>query len=54
MIPLLPTGGYTELITQEINKPTERFIEEILCLKESNSGKLLPSSVEDNPERKLK
>ena len=31
----------------------EAFIEEILCLKESNSGELLASSVEDNPERKL-
>lgn len=46
-------GGYTEFLTINVNKPDERFIEEILCRKESNSGKLLPSNVEDNPERSL-
>jgi predicted RNA-binding Zn-ribbon protein involved in translation (DUF1610 family) len=43
-------GGYSELLTKEIEKPSKRFIEEILCLKESNSEKLLTSNVEDNPE----
>ena len=40
----------SELLTKEIEKPSKRFIEEILCLKESNSEKLLTSNVEDNPE----
>ena len=31
----------------------KRFIEEILCRKESNSGEPLPSNVEGNPERSL-
>ena len=34
-------GGYTEFFISKINKPDEAFIEEILCLKESNSGELL-------------
>ena len=38
---------------ENVEKPDKRFIEEILCRKESNSGELLPSNVEDNPERKL-
>ena len=46
-------GGYTELLTIEIPKPSKAFIEEILCLKESNSGELLASKVEDNPELSL-
>lgn len=46
-------GGYTEFLTTAIAKPDERFIEEILCRKESNSGKTLPSKVEGNPERSL-
>ena len=46
-------GGYTELLNYCIEKPTKGFIEEILCLKESNSGELLASKVEDNPERSL-
>ena len=33
--------------------PDKRFIEEILCRKESNSGEPLPSNVEGNPERSL-
>ncbi len=46
-------GGYTEFLSINVEKPDERFIEEILCRKESNSGKPLPSNVEGNPERKL-
>jgi hypothetical protein len=46
-------GGYTEFLTEFIEKPDKRFIEEILCRKESNSGEILPSNVEDNPERSL-
>lgn len=46
-------GGYTELLLKEIPKPTEAFIEEILCLKGSNSEKLLTSNVEDNSELSL-
>lgn len=37
----LGVGGYTEFFISKINKPDEAFIEEILCLKESNSGELL-------------
>ena len=36
-----------------VEKPDKRFIEEILCRKESNSGEPLPSNVEGNPERSL-
>ena len=50
---IIKFGGYTELLNYNIEKPTEAFIEEILCLKESNSGKLLASKVEDNPELSL-
>lgn len=35
---VMNSGGYTELFTEIINKPTKRFIEEILCLKESKRG----------------
>lgn len=45
-------GGYTEFFYSYIEKPLQPFIEEILCRKESNSGKLPPPS-EDNPERSL-
>lgn len=44
-------GGYTEFLSQPISKPSERFIEEILCRKESNSEKLPPQLCEDNSER---
>jgi hypothetical protein len=44
-------GGYTEFFSRFINKPSQPFIEEILCRKESNSGELPPSNDEDNPER---
>jgi len=44
-------GGYTEFLNQSIPKPSERFIEEILCRKESNSEELPPQSCEDNSER---
>ena len=44
-------GGYSELLKERIEKPTKGFIEEILCLKESNSGEVLTSNVEDNPEQ---
>ena len=44
-------GGYTEFLTINITKPDERFIEEILCQKESNSWELSASKVGDNPER---
>ena len=44
-------GGYTELLSSTL--PSKRFIEEILCRKESNSGEPLPSNVEGNPERSL-
>lgn len=50
---IIKFGGYTELLNCYIEKPTEGFIEEILCLKEPNSGELLASKVEDNPERSL-
>ena len=46
-------GGYTELLTVEIPKPSKAFIEEILCLKESNSEKLLTYLDEDNSELSL-
>lgn len=46
-------GGYTEFLSINVEKPDERFIEEILCRKESNSGEPLPSNVEGNPERSL-
>lgn len=44
-------GGYTELLNSQL--PTERFITEMLCRKESNSEELPPSNVEDNSERSL-
>jgi hypothetical protein len=44
-------GGYTEFFSVPFNKPSQPFIEEILCRKESNSGELPPTTVEDNPER---
>lgn len=47
-------GGYTEFFNSAIPKPSKRFIEEILCRKESNSGELPPQHSEDNPERSLK
>ena len=50
---ILDKGGYTELMTALIDKPTKRFIEEILCLKKLNSGEVLPTRVEDNPEPSL-
>ena len=40
-------------VYEYINTPSKRFIEEILCRKESNSGEPLPSNVEGNPERSL-
>lgn len=46
-------GGYTEFLSINVEQPDERFIEEILCRKESNSGEPLPSNVEGNPERSL-
>jgi hypothetical protein len=46
-------GGYTEFLSINVEKPDERFIEEILCRKESNSGEPLTSNVEGNPERSL-
>jgi len=46
-------GGYTEFFNHCILKPSERFIEEILCRKESNSGEILSQFCEDNPERSL-
>jgi len=36
---LIEQGGYTELMTSLITKPTERFVEEILRLKEPKTGK---------------
>ena len=46
-------GGYTEFLTTEIPKPSERFIAEMLCRKKSNSEKLPPDNAEDNSERSL-
>lgn len=46
-------GGYTEFLSIDIPKPSERFIAEMLCRKESNSEKLLPGNAEDNSERSL-
>ena len=46
-------GGYTEFLSIDIPKPSERFIAEMLCRKESNSEELPPSNVEDNSERSL-
>lgn len=46
-------GGYTEFLSINVEKPDERFIEAILCRKESNSEEPLPSNVEGNPERSL-
>lgn len=51
--PNLKFGGYTEFLSIDIPKPSERFIEEILCRKESNSEELPPSIDEDNSERSL-
>ena len=46
-------GGYTEFLSIDIPKPSERFIAEMLCRKESNSGNIPPCNDEDNPERSL-
>jgi hypothetical protein len=35
---LIAEGGYTELMTSLITKPTKRFVEEILRLKEPKTG----------------
>lgn len=50
---LLNKGGNTELFNSSIKKPSVRFIKEILCRKESNSGKPLSNNFEGNPERSL-
>lgn len=44
-------SGYTEYLLESIEKPSKRFIEETLCLKASNSEKLLINK--DNSERSL-
>ena len=48
---IMTKGGYTELFTSLITKPTKRFVEEILRRKESNSGELPTDNAVDNPER---
>jgi len=50
---LINKGGYTELMTTLIEKPTKCFVEEILRRKESNSGEPQTDNAVGNPERSL-